>query len=268
MTESISTRPENSNKNLLGALIILATIIGLTILLSWSFSPPPLLFSENFENAERNQQYLPCAAFTIEQGRLRVTVAESHSGCAVQLPYEYEEFTLATSVYPVADVHDGSFNIIFGQADGRAYEVQCRPKEEQVNVIGTITNANGEKVTSFTSGWLDYSGFPFTDSENKVKLIVTRRSFDLWINGSQALRYMSVADNYYLNGKISIGSGAGEVGGIAFEFDNIEIRNQRSSSRWLHDYWIIKELEENESKINMKNGMYPNFNLPHISFKD
>jgi len=251
-----------NTKGLFIASIIFLTIIVVIIGVSSFFSPGPLLFSEDFENTTRNQQYTHCPEFfTIVDGRLRVTVANSYSGCAVQLPNEYEEFVFTTYVHPVGDVHDGSINIIFGQADGRAYEIQCRPKEEQVNVIGTVTNANGEKTTSFISGWLDYSVFPFTNPENEVRLIVTRRSFDLWINGSQALRYMSTADNYYLNGKISIGAGTGEVGGIAFEFDNIEIRKLMPLDRQLHDYLIKKELEKNE-KIPSQNGLCLDCNLP------
>ena len=92
--------PDNSShlktkpKDLIVALIIFATIVVLAILLAWRFNPSPLVFSEGFENAERNQQYLPCAAFTIVEERLQVTVAESHSGCAVRLPNEYDDFTL------------------------------------------------------------------------------------------------------------------------------------------------------------------------------
>jgi len=119
-------------------LIIIVVIIGV----SSFFSPGPLLFSEDFENAARNQQYTHCPNFfTVVDGRLRVTVANSYSGCAVQLSNEYEEFVFTAYVHPVGDVHDGSINIIFGQADGRAYEVQYRPEEEQINHIETSTRS-------------------------------------------------------------------------------------------------------------------------------
>lgn len=124
------------------------------------------------------------------------------------------------------------------------YEVQYRPKEEQVNVIHTVTNSNEERVIWATSGWVDVSGTTFYDSENKIELVVTRRSFDLWINNSPTYQYMYTADNEYLKGGISIGAGAGEVGGIAFEFDNIEIHEKNLFPRWIHDYWVIQKLKK------------------------
>ncbi len=231
-------------KDLFTATALFLTIIILMPVALWFFNPAPMLFSEDFENTERNKQYTPCAAFTIEQGRLRVTVAQSYSGCSVQIPNEYEEFTFTASVYPVEDVHDGSINILFGQAEDYMYEVQYRPKEEQVNVIHTVTNSNEERVIWATSGWVDVSGTTFYDSENKIELVVTRRSFDLWINNSPTYQYMYTADNEYLKGGISIGAGAGEVGGIAFEFDNIEIHEKNLFPRWIHDYWVIQKLKK------------------------
>jgi len=113
---------------------------------------------------------------------------------------------------------------------------------------------------TFTTGWQSVGGTPF-NSANKIKLIVTRHSFDFWVNGFRILRIMRAFNNDYLDGKISIGAGAGEVGGIAFEFDNIEIRGLMPLNKRLHDYLILKELEENE-KTPSQNGLCLNCKLP------
>jgi hypothetical protein len=43
-----------------------------------------------------------------------------------------------------------------------------------------------------------------------------------------------------------IGAGAGEIGGIAYEFDNIEIHAEQRYSRWFHDFVAIRELQNSE----------------------
>jgi hypothetical protein len=200
----------SNSKGFFTASVIFSIIIVVVIGVSAFLSPGPLLFSEDFENATRNQQYTPCQAFTIVDGRLRVTIENSYSGCAVQLPNGYEEFVFTAYVRPVGDVQDGSINIIFGQAGDHSYEVQYRPEKEQVNFIETAKNANREKAVVFTTGWLNVPGTPFNDSENKIKLVVTRRSFDFWINDVEFFRYMSSADLPYFKGTISVGAGAGK----------------------------------------------------------
>lgn len=235
MTSNTPSRSETNSTDFFTASTIFLSIIVLAILLAWRFSPALLVFSEDFEDAERNQQYLPCAAFTIEQGRLRVTVAESHSGCAVRLPNEYDDMTFTESVYPVQDIYDGSINVLFRQGDKGGYEIQFRPNEKQVNFIETAKNANGETYIKYTSGWVQAPAFKFNDSENKIKLMVTRNAIDFWFNDVSIFRYASTDKFSNETGIILIGAGAGEVGGIAFEFDNIEIFTEKLYSRWAHD---------------------------------
>ncbi len=245
MTSDKSSNLETKPKNLIVALTIFTTIIVLAILLAWRFSPSPVIFFETFDNNERNQQYLPCAAFTIVDERLRITVAESHSGCAVRLPNEYDDFTLTESVYPVQDVYDGSINVLFKQSDSGGYEIQFRPNEQQVNFIETAKNANQEMYIKYTSGWLQTSGVKFDDLENKIKLTVTRNVVDFWFNDSLILRWYTSADkSSKKSGIILIGAGAGEVGGIAFEYDNIEIYAEQLYSRWWRDFVAIEEIKK------------------------
>jgi hypothetical protein len=244
MAVNTTSHSGTNTKSILGASIIFTAIIVLAVILSWRFTPPPLLFSEDFENTERNQQYLPCAAFTIEQGRLRVTVAQSHSGCAVRLPNEYDDYTFTTSVYPVENVYDGSVNILFRQNDNGGYEIQFRPNEQQVNFIETAKNANRESYIKFTTGWMQTPVVGFNSSENKIKLTITRNAFDFWFNDVLIFRNISANETPNERGIISIGAGAGEVGGIAFEFDDIEIYAERLYSRWMHDFLAIVEIRK------------------------
>jgi hypothetical protein len=244
MAAHSSSHSETSTKNLLAALLIFAGIIVFVIVLAWRFDPASLVFSENFENPERNQQYLPCAAFTIEQGRLRVTVAESHSGCAVRLPNEYDDYTFTASVYPVQEVYDGSINVLFNQSDMGGYEIQFRPKLKEFNFIETAKNSNQETYIKFTTGWTPAPGIIFNNSENKIKLTVTEHLMEFWFNDVPVFKNTH-ADGFSLDqGIISIGAGAGEIGGIAFEFDNIEIYAERLYSRWIHDFKAIEESEK------------------------
>jgi hypothetical protein len=235
---------ETTPKDLFTASAIFITIIVLTILLAWRFSPISQVFSEDFENFQRNQQYLPCAAFTIVNGRLRVTVAESHSGCAVRLPNEYGNMTFTESVYPVQDVHDGSINVLFMQSDNGGYEIQFRPNEQDVNFIETAKNANQEMYIKSTTGWIPTPEFRFHDSENKIKLTITRHAIDFWFNDTLIFRNVSAVKYPLSQGIIKIGAGAGEVGGIAFEFDNIQVYSELLYSRWLHDSKAKEEIRK------------------------
>lgn len=205
-----------------------------------------MIFSEDFENNERNQQYLPCAAFTIVDGRLRVTVAEPHSGCAVRLPKEYDDFTLIESVYPVQEVYDGSINLLFKQNnDNVGYEIQFRPNLQQVNFIETAKDPNLGAYIKSTTDWIQTPAFVFHNSENNaeniIKLTVTHHGIDFWFN--DVLIFRKVSTDVFLpkQGIIKIGAGAGEIGDIAFEYDNIKIYTERGYSRWLYDYTAIKE---------------------------
>ena len=208
------------------------------------FNPAPVVFSEDFENPERNQQYLPCAAFTIEQGRLRVTVAESHSGCAVRLPNEYDNYTFTASVYPVQNIYDGSINVLFHHSHAGGYEIQFRPNLKEFNFMETAKNSNQETTIKFATGWTPTPGIIFKNSENKIKLTVTDHVMEFWFNDAPIFKNTH-ADGFSLNqGIISIGAGAGEIGGIAFEFDNIEIYAEQGYSRWIHDFQAIEESEK------------------------
>lgn len=243
MTATASSHSEIGTKDLWIASGIFTTIIVVSILLAWRYSPSPLMFSEDFEDAERNQQYLPCAAFTIVEGRLRITVAESHSGCAVRLPNEYGDITFTESVYPVPEVYDGSINVLFRQNDNGGFEIQFRPNQQQVNFIETAKNDNQEMFIKYTSGWVQTPEFRFNKSENIVKLTITKNAIDFWFNEAPIFRYTSAEEFSHEKGIILIGAGAGEVGGIAFEFDNIEIYAETLYSRWIHDFTAVKEIK-------------------------
>lgn len=88
MAANSDLHSETGINSLLGALLIFTGIIASVFLLAWMFSPSPLVFGEDFENEERNQQYSICKYFSIEQGRLRITIPQSYFGCAVRLPNE------------------------------------------------------------------------------------------------------------------------------------------------------------------------------------
>lgn len=250
-----------NTKGLFVASLIFLTIIVVISGVSSFFSPGPLLFSDDFGNATRNRQCTVCPGFTIVEGRLRVTVEDRNMGHDILLPYEYEEFAFTIYVHPVGDMHDGSVNIIFGQAGDHSYEIQYRPEKEQVNFTETTTNSNQEKTVAFTTGWVGVPEAPFNDSGNKVKLVVTRRSFDLWVSDVEVFQYMSPVDFPYFKGRIGIGAGAGGAGGVAFEFDNIEIHKPMPFVRKLHDYLIEKEFEKDKD-ISSQNGLCLDCNLP------
>jgi hypothetical protein len=238
-----SSHPETT-KSLADGLIVLAIIIAVVILLAWRFSPLPVIFSEGFENEERNQQYLPCAEFRIEQGKLRITVLSSYTGCAVRMPNEYENYTFTASVYPVDDVHDGSINLLFAQSDNGGFEIQYRPKEKQVNFIETARNANGEIYVATTTGWFQASKSTFNNCENKLKLTVTKHYIAFFVNDAEMFHVISADGFSKERGIIKIGIGAGEVGGIAFEFDNVKIYSERLYSKWMLDLLARKEIKK------------------------
>ena len=250
-------------KGLFIASIIFLTIIVVIIGVSSFFSPGPLLFSDDFGNATRNQQFPVCPGFTIVEERLRVTVEDPYMGRAITLVSEYEEFVFTIYVRPVGDVHDGSVNIFFGQASDHSYEIQYRPEKEKINFTETATNTNQEKTVVFTTGWVGVPEAPFNDSGNKVKLVVTRRSFDLWVSDVEVFRYRSPVDFPYFKGRIGIGAGAGEAGGVTFEFDNIEIHKPMPFVRRFHDYLIEKEFEKDKD-ISSQNGLCLDCNLPFL----
>lgn len=237
-------QPATSTKGLFIALLIFGGINIVVFFLVWFFNPLPLEFSENFENNERNKQYLPCAAFTIVQERLRVTVDQSHSGCAVRLPNEYENFEFTVSVYPVQDVKDGSINILFRQNTNGWYEIQFRPKVQQFNFIELANNTAGETYIKFTTGWKQAPNAILNNSENKIKLTATQHWIDFWFNDAPIFKDTTIDDFTLQRGGISIGAGAGDTGGIAFEFDNLEIRKEILFSRWWYDFIAIEELKK------------------------
>lgn len=233
---------ERNTKNLLGALLILTVIIASTLLLAWMFSPRPLAFAEDFENDDRNQQYSTCKFFTIEQGRLRITIPQSYFGCSISLPNEYEEYTFTTLVYPVGDVHDGSVNFLFGQNNNISYEIQFRPNVQQFNFIERVKISDQETHVNFTTGWTSTTGSTFNNSKNEVRLTVTKHAMDFWFNDDPIFLDVTAGEFSLDRGTISIGVGAGEVSGIAFEFDNIEIHSEKMGSRWMHDLLAFDEI--------------------------
>lgn len=242
MAASSSLPTETNPKNLFGGLFILAGIIASALILAWMFSPPPLLFSEDFENTERNQQYTVCEFFTIEQGRLRITIPQRYFGCAITLPNGYDEYTFAASVYPVGEVHDGSINLLFGQNHNISYEIQFRPNARQFNFIERAKISDQETRINFTTGWKETSGSTFNPVENKIRLTVTKHAMDFWFNDDPIFLDMTAGEFSLDQGTIGIGVGAGEVGGIAFEFDNIEIYAETLGSRWMHDLLALEEM--------------------------
>lgn len=232
---------KNYYKDLVIAWSIFIFVIALSILLAWRFNPLPVVFSETFDDNERNQQYLPCAAFTIVDERLRITVTEPHSGCAVRLPELYNDFTFTASAYPVQDVYDGSINILYRQNTNGWYEIQFRPKEQQFNFMELSKNDKEETSIKFTTGWMQTKGVILNDSENKIRLTVTDHWMDFWFNDDPIFRFVTSDKLSLAQGIISIGVGAGEKGGIAFEYDNIEIRIEKAYSRWFYNLQGIKE---------------------------
>lgn len=228
-----------SNNSLPGAFALFVLIIVISSLLAWIFSPQPVIFAETFDNNERNRQYLPCAAFTIVEERLRVTVAEPHSGCAVRLPNEYDDFTFTANIYPVGEVHDASINILVRQGTKGWYEIQFRPNEQQVNFINFAVDANGNPFVDSNTGWKSTDSAFFKDSRNIVRIKVTEQWLGFWFNDTLVLTVTGPEEFPFNRGVMSIGVGAGEIGGVAFEYDNLQIREEgeRSFSRWWYDFW-------------------------------
>lgn len=236
---NLKTKP----KDLIIAWTIFTTIVVLSTLLAWIFSPSPTIFSETFDNNERNQQYLPCAAFTIVDERLRVTVAEPHSGCAVQLPNKYEDFTFTANVFPVNDVHDGSINILVRQGNKGWYEIQFRPKEQQIIFLSFAIDASGKPYVDTSLGWESTDTSFFNDSANTIRVTVTEQWLGFWFNDHLELTATCPEEFPFNQGAISIGVGAGEAGGVAFEFDDLKIQEEGSKSflRWWYDFWTSWE---------------------------
>jgi hypothetical protein len=240
IANTISTGRANS-RSFIVACLLLTIIVLLTVLLAWMFSPLPVIFTETFDNNERNQQYLPCAAFKIVDERLRVTVVEPHSGCAVRLPNEYEDFTFTANVFPVNDIHDSSINILVRQGDKGWYEIQFRPKEQQVNFLSFAIDADGKPYVDTTTGWKPTDSIILKDSVNTVRVRVTEQWLGFWFNDTLALTVTCPEEFPFNDGVISIGVGAGEIGGVAFEYDNLKIQEEgeRSFLRWWYDFWTI-----------------------------
>lgn len=225
-----------------GAFLLFLVIVLLPILLAWMFSPLPVIFNESFDNPERNQQYLPCAAFTIVDERLRVTVAEPHSGCSVRLPNEYEDVTFTANVFPVDDIYDGSINLLVRQGYGGWYEIQFRPRAQQVNFISFAIDADGKAYVDSTTDWKPTPYTVFNESgSNRIAITVTEQWLGFWFNDAHVFTATSEAEFPFSHGVISIGAGAGDRGGIAFEFDDLEIREQKFFSRWWYDFQAIQE---------------------------
>lgn len=244
MDAQSSSYSGTSSRSFLGALLIFTIILALVLLLAWRFSPRPLIFSEDFDHAERNQQYASCKFFTIEQSRLRITPPQSYCGCAVQLPNEYDEYTFTASVYPVGEVHDGSVNLLFGGDNNIWYEIQFRPNVKQLNFIETIKNPGQDPHINFITGWVETPGSTFNHAENKLRLTVTKHAIDFSFNEVPIFLNTTGGEFSLPGGTISIGVGAGEVAGIAFEFDKIEIRSERLYWRWKHEWLAIDEIRK------------------------
>lgn len=229
------------------AFLLIFAIVFLSIFLAWMFSPLPVIFAENFDNHERNQQYLGCSAFKIVDERLRITVTEPHSGCLVRLPNEYENFTFTANVYPVDDVHDGSINLLLRQGNSGWYEIQFRPKAQQVNFIGFAIDADGKPYEDSTMDWKP-TDTAFKNSGNQIRVTVTEQWMGFWFNDAHALTVTAESEFPFNHGITSIGVGAGETGGIAFEFDDLEIREEKYFSRWWYDFLAMQKHKNSGSE--------------------
>lgn len=245
MAANSTLHATSRGRSFVGAFLLFLVIIFLSIFLAWMFSPLPVIFAENFDNNERNQQYLPCAAFTIVDERLRVTVAEPHSGCSVRLPNEYEDFTFTANVFPVDDVHDGSINVLVRQGYGGWYEIQFRPKAQQVNFISFAIDAEGKAYIDSTMDWKP-TDTAFKNSGNQIRVTATEQWLGFWFNDVNVFTATCETKFPFNHGIISIGVGAGETGGVAFEFDDLEIREEKLFSRWWYDFLAIQKSNTSE----------------------
>jgi hypothetical protein len=107
----------------------------------------------------------------------------------------------------------------------------------------TAKNSKHETTIKFSTGWTPTPGIVFKNSENKIKLTVTDHVMEFWFNNAPIFKNTH-ADGFSLDrGIISIGADAGEIGGIAFEFDNLEIYAEQLYSRWSRD---VKAIEESQ----------------------
>ena len=221
-TELKPTRPHSKK---LTAIITALVIITITIACIFvaMYSQSTLIFSEDFEDPDRNQQYLTRHAFTIEQNRLRIKIEASFSGCDVALPNQFDDFTFITSLFPVGDTADGSANLLFRYSDSGWYEIQFRPNQKQVNVIKVIKEGEEENRRLLTEGWVDIPKITFKPTANELKLTANGNTFTLWFNGEQILALADTDEVIHTQGTINVGAGAGETGGIAYEYDNIRV---------------------------------------------
>lgn len=245
-SDNFSSMKTNS-KNLVVSIAIFFWLVVLSIFLVWMFSPSPVIFSEPFDNNERNQQYLPCDAFKIVDEKLRVTVTEPHSGCAVRLPNEYENFTFTATVLPVGDVHDASINLLLRQESGGWYEIQFRPEVKQVNFISFAIDSNGKPYADSTTNWQSTPDAVLRNTRNTIKVTVTEQWMGFSFNDAPLFKATSVSKFPFDHGFISIGVGAGDVGNIAFEFDNLEIREEKLFFRWWKDFLVLQETKQSVS---------------------
>jgi hypothetical protein len=253
MAANSTLQPETRKGSFAGAFLLFLMIVFLSSLLAWMFSPLPVIFAATFDNNERNQQYLPCAAFTIVDERLRVTVAEPHSGCSVRLPNEYENFTFTANVFPVDNVHDGSINLLLRQGYDGWYEIQFRPETQQINFISFVIDSNGKPFVDSTTDWKPTSGTVFKNSGNRIRVTVTEQWIGFWFNDARIFSATCETEFPFNHGVISIGVGAGDVGGVAFDFDELEIREEKFLSRWWYDFLAIQK-HKNSRELNMVQG--------------
>ncbi len=224
LTEQASMLPI-SRRTVIALIIGLITTLAIDLTIVLVLSRPALIFSERFEENEQNKRYLTSPAFSIKQGRLRITIDQSFTGVAVALPNQYDDFTFLTSLFPVGEPHDGSANLILRYSSAGWYEIQFRPGQQQIHVMKVVKRGDQETQLDITDGWINTPDLELKTIGNELKVTAQGNAFTLWFNGKEIIQFEDNDEIIYTRGAINIGAGAAETANIAYEYDDIRIWN-------------------------------------------
>lgn len=184
----------------------------------------PLLFSENFDDPDSIGQYSLDDNASISNGRLRFYFDEPKNGSMVELPGEYEQFSLAFTVYPVGEMSDETVNILFHVHDSGWSEIWLRPRRNWLYAFKTSEAADFD-AEPLEIEYLSKDDIRLGANSTRIQLDVDVGKYTLFMNGVPVATLMDQT-NPYLRGKISLGAGAGEFANVGVDIDNIEIRGR------------------------------------------
>lgn len=182
----------------------------------------PLLYSESFDNPVPEGWYSDTTGVTLANGRLRFFFDYAPAGQSVQLPGEYELFSLAFSVYPIGEMFDESVNILYEVNEEGWYEIWIRLRDGSIFAFET-SRSRDYAWTELTVEDLESEAIVLGPRATRIQLDVEVGEHILYINGKRAAVIKDPSEPFS-SGHIEIGAGAGQKPNVGVEIDNIEIR--------------------------------------------